>query len=345
MTTKRALAKAVEGTKPAARKRHAAQREETEQWLDSKGVQWVFVPDVSLDSIDKEKSLRNQARITQVLNEERLETYTEAMERGDVFPAAVAYLVEGMYVLIDGNHRLQAAENAGKKLSLYVVDSDTDSRTIITMTYEANAKHGLPNSVEDRQLHAVYLLRSGAASQEVVAAALNLSKGQVQKAWQKSKADERAHEMGILERQWVQLPVASRLRLGAIRTDEGFSAMADLAIRGGLSSAEIDQHVVAINRARSAKGQKDLVAEFTPLYRKRIQQSAGGMLKSGKGEVGPKRYYQMGVGQINRFKDEVDDIVAAFHDAEVSEALEMSKTLGNIVLQVIDGLEARQKKA
>lgn len=331
----------------AVARRHWAQREETELWLESKGVQWTFVPDVPIEDFDKDRSLRNQARITQVLNDERVETYKEAMERGDRFPAVVAYLVDGRYVLIDGNHRLEAAEQANKPLSVYAIASDTDPTTIIAMTYEANAKHGLPNSVEDRQLHAVFLLRSGATSQENAAAALNLSKAQVSKAWAKAKADERAHEAGLIERQWIGLPVAARLRLGAIRTDEGFNAMADLAIKANLTTDEIDRHVVDINRSRSAVGQKAIVEELKPVYRRRIQATAGGLAtKRGRGSgSSPRTFYQMGVGQIIRLQDNVETIVEGFADAEIEESINNSELLVLIATEIVEGLKKRQKGA
>src|SRR4051812_21285735 len=91
-------------------RRHPAQREDIEQWMTKeKGVKWTFVPKVETSEFDFDKSTRNQARINQPLNPERLETYIEALVRGDKFPAIVTYKVDGKYVVVDGNHRLHAA--------------------------------------------------------------------------------------------------------------------------------------------------------------------------------------------------------------------------------------------
>jgi hypothetical protein len=52
-----------------------------EEYLASKGVKWEFHPAVPTDQFDVDKSLHNQARHNAV-NEERVESYAEAMRRG-----------------------------------------------------------------------------------------------------------------------------------------------------------------------------------------------------------------------------------------------------------------------
>jgi hypothetical protein len=74
-----------------------------EEWLDKKGVKWEFLPAVSPESFDQEKSLRNQARVFAPLNEKRAEQYTEAMKRGDEFPPVIAHGKKNKMILLDGN--------------------------------------------------------------------------------------------------------------------------------------------------------------------------------------------------------------------------------------------------
>lgn len=327
-------------------RRHHAQREDIELWMtEEKGVQWIFRSDVPISQFDLDKSLRNQARINQVLNPERLETYTEAMRRGDRFPAVIAYKQDGKYVAIDGNHRLQAAKDANLPVSVYELAKETKPQVIIQMTYEANAKHGLPNSVEDRQLHAVFLIRSGATSQENAAAALNLSRTQVQRAWAKAKADDRAHDVGLLPRQWDSFPAAAKARLGAIRTDEGFAALTDLAWRAQLNTEEIDKHVVELNRSRSAVEQKKAVDRLKTVYRDRIQSTAGGLVKpDGRtGMKSPKVLLYAGLGQIMAHMDKVDSIVADAQDAEIQGLVDQCNMAIMFLDDVKKGLEKKQK--
>lgn len=328
-------------------RRHPAQREDIEKWMtDEKGVKWTFVPNVSVDAFDFDKSLRNQARINQVLNPERLETYSEAMQRGDVFPAVVAYKVDGKYVAIDGNHRLHAAKQSETNLSVYELDKDTKPQVIVQMTYEANAKHGLPNSVEDRQLHAVYLLKSGASSQENVAASLNLSRIQVQRAWAKAKADDRAHENGLLPRQWDSFSPSAKARMGAIRTDEGFAAFADLAWRAQLTGDEIDKHVVELNRSRSSAEQKKAVERLKTVYRDRVQTTGGGVVKRKPGSQGmksPKVVLYVGLGQIMSAEDKIPAILEATSDAEIQQLIDNCEEAIMFLQDVVKELKVKQK--
>lgn len=313
--------------------------------MEEKGVQWTFHKDVSITEFDLDKSLRNQARINQVLNEERLETYTEAMKRGDKFPAVIGYKVDGKYVAIDGNHRLQAAKNAGIDVAVYELDPFTKPNVIITMTYEANAKHGLPNSVEDRQLHAVYLLRSGATSQENVAASLNLSKGQVSKAWAKAKADDRANEVGLLPRHWDHFSHAVKSRLGSIRTDEGFAAMADLAFRAQLTADEVDKHVTEINRSRSAVEQKKVVDRLKSVYRSRIQATSAGVTSPrGSHKQGPKTYFYVGCGQLQALSEKIESIVNDAQVVEIPDMIAKAEEAQAVISLVVDALKAKQKE-
>ena len=63
---------------------------EIEEYLDAKGVKWTFRPKVSPDEFDIDKSLRNQARF-EPITEDRVNTYAEAMRRGDKFPPVIAH--------------------------------------------------------------------------------------------------------------------------------------------------------------------------------------------------------------------------------------------------------------
>ncbi len=81
-----------------------------EDYLEGKGVTWVFKPGVSPEEFDQDKSLHNQARFVPV-DDERVQTYTEAMRRGDRFPPVIAHGAKRL-VIADGNHRLLAASKA-----------------------------------------------------------------------------------------------------------------------------------------------------------------------------------------------------------------------------------------
>lgn len=74
--------------RPRVQVNTAGRRVEVEQWLDSHGVEWEYRPGVSLEDIDIEKSLRNQARVFTVLDPDVVDNYAEATKRGETAPAA-----------------------------------------------------------------------------------------------------------------------------------------------------------------------------------------------------------------------------------------------------------------
>ena len=66
------------------------------------------------DQFDADKSLHNQARFLPI-DEKRVETYTEAMRRGDQFPPVLAHGRMGKLVMAGGN--LPTASGRGNSVS------------------------------------------------------------------------------------------------------------------------------------------------------------------------------------------------------------------------------------
>ena len=107
-------------TKTVEKARFEAGDARIEDELSKRGITFTFEAKVSPEEFDRERSRNNQARF-EALDEAQVETYTEAMKRGDVFPPVVAYKRAGLYVVVDGNHRLEAASRAKKTLRVYDV--------------------------------------------------------------------------------------------------------------------------------------------------------------------------------------------------------------------------------
>lgn len=299
-------------------RRSPHRRADIEEWLDSKGVQYTFEPEVPLSQFDWDASLANQARIFKTLDEPTVDSYVEALSRGDKFPAVIAYWKDGKRVMVDGNHRGQSYKSVdAKTMPVYQIAKGTPAKTIVLMTFEANAKHGLPNTVEERLRHAIYLLDNG-ATQIATAQHLNLSTKAVQSAWTRYQADQRADAAGLLKHQWAAVPIASRQRLQSIRADETFEAMADLAIKAKLSSEEIAGHVGEINKIRSNKGQAEYVATLRDTYRKRVTENAAGTFtgrgQSGRQSQGPRHHLLIACGHLLAIN--IAGLGEEVHDAE-----------------------------
>jgi hypothetical protein len=235
-----------------------------EQHLEDRLVKWTYEESLSLGKFDENASLRNQARFDP-LHEEAVMRYSEAMERGDRFPALVAYKnTSGKYILIDGNHRFQAAKrNKYKDFDAYVVDGSPD--VIQVLTFEANARHGIPPSLEERTRHAIYLIDNG-ASIESAAGSTGLLVSTVNSAWGLERANRRARAVGVT-RGWNRLSKEQKGRLAGISTDAGFVAATNFAIDARLSSLETRKMTNEMRALRSDRAQVAAVEELKTQYR------------------------------------------------------------------------------
>lgn len=227
-----------------------------EKHLEDRLVKWDYLEGVPLDQFDEKLSLRNQARF-EPLNDDTVARYTEAVERGDQFPAVVATRTKGgSLVLLDGNHRFQAHKKAKiDNLDVYVVTASPE--TLQVLTFEANSRHGLPPSIEERQRHAIYLIDNG-ASHEAAAASTGLTFVQARSAWNAERAERRARSLGIT-RGWNRLTKDQRERLAAISSDAGFVEAAKLTIDSRLSAADTRKLTVAMKNLRSDQAQVEQV--------------------------------------------------------------------------------------
>ncbi len=108
--------------------------------------------DLSLIEIDESV----QSRIG--INQQTLDEYIEAWEKGDNFPPVELYFDEQTYWVGDGFHRIKSRLKAnvrGNKIEAIVHHGDR--RDAILHSVGANAKHGLRRTNEDKR-HAVELL-------------------------------------------------------------------------------------------------------------------------------------------------------------------------------------------
>ena len=228
-----------------------------EEYLDAKGVTWEFIRNVGVDQFDLDKSLHNQARFT-AIDEKRVEAYAEAMKRGDNFPPVIAHGKMGKLIAADGNHRTQAAVRANKPVNVYLISGDP--QTIVLITFDANTRHGLPTSEDERVQQALYLMDNG-ASVRAAAAALAIPEKLVNAASIRRNTDLRFLQNGIDPLVTDKITEPVKRRLAQISTDEGFVAAVDLAHRSGMTSTEAFTFVTEINELRSSQKQVEFIQE------------------------------------------------------------------------------------
>ena len=307
-----------------------------EEYLLSKGVDFVFHPSVGTDQFDAEKSLRNQARLLAPLDQARVEQYSEAMRRGERFPPVIAHGSPSKYVIADGNHRLNAARLAKKPVAMYHIVGD--ARTIVLITFEANTRHGLPTNEDERIQHALYLLDNGATIPEA-AAALSVTKRLVEKASQTRAADQRFVDADLPLMIIEKLSEPVKRRLCMISTDEGFAAAVNLAVEAALTSTDTYGLVAGVNELRSSDKQVAYVQEQRELYADRINATGGGVLKR-KMVLGPKARLGLAMSNITNLPSDLEEITSKWVGPEREEAAKRMRTAARRLNEIAKALQA-----
>lgn len=253
-----------------------AHNADIERWLDSHGVEWTYRANLPTEEIDRLASHRNQARIAGPINEDTVVLYAAAMEGGSKFPPVVVWQrPDTKYVVVDGNHRVAAYDLAEiDKTDAYVTAQLTDGQKA-ALTYEANTKHGLPTSLDERLRQAVNLVEMG-TTQKGASQMLGIPSHKVMAAYQAFETDKRMQRLGVAR--WDQLGSSLRRRLNAIRDDDVFAAAAQVAIESKMTTPEISEFVVRINEIPRATAQMEIVARERASRKRDIRSTAGGRI-------------------------------------------------------------------
>lgn len=314
---------------------------QVEEWLASKEVGYKFA-EIPIGKFDFDLSQRNQARIAFPISEPTLASYVEAMKRGDEFPPVVGHMVGTKYVIIDGNHRLNAHRVVGTDMiPTYVLAKNTANQMIMSLTFEANTRHGLPNSVEERQNHAVHLISSLGITYEDTAAALNLTYTQVQTAMLKYKADKRALDMGIKPYVWAKLSQSSKKVIAGIRDDDSFVAAVALTHKATLSSTEVQALTKNLNLAATKTARAAVLTEARSLYKTRVEET-GGSGKDGKRFFRPRQHLGLGLGNISRAHALLESLTSIVTPDEKEELLGRIETAQEQLSAIHDSISSAE---
>lgn len=313
-----------------------ARSKDVEKWLDEHHVSWEFDGAFPVEDISIEESLQNQARLHEPINRATVETYAAAMERGDEFPAIVLIRpgIDYLAVTADGNHRLMAAvETGAKKVGAYVVRGEPSSARMVTLTMEANARHGQPTNLAERLEQAVYLVAQG-ATQKRAAASCNVPVGQLQARLNKERAETRGLEAGVKPGQWSELSRAVRIKLATIATDEGLKAAASLAYTANLSLPQVTALVSEVNATRSGAKQVAVVKAFASTL---VDKTSG---PAAKGKATPKQRYALAVSGILSLPDSLgSSLVKSFAPNERKAAAKQARDAARKLTALASALE------
>lgn len=303
-------------------------------------VDWRYVSGVKPTQFDQDKSLHNQARF-EPIDQPTVDLYTEAVKRGDHFPAVLAYRPgpRQRYVIIDGNHRLAAHIAAGVVVDIYEIDRDTHPHTIALLTFASNTHHGKPTSESERVHQAIWLIDSGASINNA-AAAVSIGVAALKRAIGRAQADQRADDANLKRNEWDALTASVKTRLLNISTDEGFGAAAVLAYQAQLSMIEVAELVAQMNANKSASKQLALVKALRELHQHRIQAGGGGVLNTAhRRTMGPKQRVNMAVAQALALPEDYASIVKSYARPERADASKRMREAGERLTHLADLLD------
>lgn len=302
---------------------HPSRSPQIEQYLTDRGFTWEYRIGIPLKEFDEEKSLRNQARVGKPIDKGTVERYIIDLTNGDVFPALIAAEASKSRPLLiaDGNHRFQAHKAAGREsVDAYVVIKASPA-AITTLTFEANTKHGLPTSEEDRLHQALYLMDAGLSAEDA-ARRLGLRPATLRAASNLAAVDRRADECRLNRNAWDRLPNSVKLRLGQISTDEGFGAMGKLVLDAGLRTEDVAKCVNDMAPLRSSAKQVEYVKAARLTYAEHLQTGGkpGERATIGRQARSGRHRYGMLLGNLAAMP-EPNEIIGRMTDDEKPEWL------------------------
>jgi len=241
-------------------------------WLTKRGVEYTYQGDFPLYTIDRDASLKNQARVGAPLLEEVVERYTIAMSNDAQFPPIVVYAAgKNKYIVIDGNHRLQAAIRAEKPLDAYVVTNPSPEQISI-LTYESNVTHGEPTTLAEREQQALDLVNRGISATDA-AKIMGVRLARLEYLTNDQRATERLVALGYDANDFG---ITARRRLNNIHSDVVLSQMASLVKDAKLTYEQVDEIVPRINAQRNEAQQLSVVTEARRDFDGVIKATAGG---------------------------------------------------------------------
>lgn len=227
--------------------------------------------EVDFSDIDLDASKKNQARFLP-LHDDVVVSYGSAMEQGDVFPPVIMMGTKGKYVVLDGNHRVAAAMLVGYTHATAFVCKNITKAQAELLTFEANARHGLPTSNEERLSQAVYLVGIGNRAKEV-AHALAVSENALYRALATKRATDRLVRLGFRSDAMSDF---FKRRLDAIASNTVLKPASDLVLKAKLDSAEMNELVTDINKTQSEADALAVVDTWQKRHAGRVRSTSGG---------------------------------------------------------------------
>jgi len=258
-----------------------------EQALEKQGVKWCYVESITIDSIDRTRSLSNQVRLDEPISTELVDRYAASMKEGYEFPAIVVYRTgpKSKFITLDGNHRREAIlKNHGTVTDAYLVEN-TDPMVIDRLkgTFNNRVNGKLLSRTEIVQ-HAIDYVRRYGVTTKVAAKEWGLHE-------QSLSVQIRIHDARDCLKQ-------HNIRINPTVTDEIIRDMVPLRTIGddvfvkavqavsmsGANRDDAEDLVRSVKKAATLEGKTKVIDDFinSDLARDRKAQTKGGTVKNRK---------------------------------------------------------------
>jgi hypothetical protein len=241
---------------------------------------WAFVK-IDCSRIDREKSLLNQARLNNALDEQNLKEIQMSLEEGKKLPAIIVFpnKYSQKFEIGDGNHRFEKSSDYQSVMAYVVNTANEDLKRRITLL--ANQWHGLKNPEEVRITHAANECEHHGMTEEDAALMFHVQRGKIREELAHRKfqaAFGSIPKSGALDRNIQRAISDVKDKLGLSNTGK----LVKLAVSvEGITANQIREYGNKYKNSISASEQEALISDMDKHFDRVIKQKKhGGTLKS-----------------------------------------------------------------
>lgn len=232
-----------------------------ENWFTENNINFEWVEDYNLSTVDEQKSLKVQSRV-ETRDSGVVASYASMMKAGDRFPAIVVLKGVGLDTVPAGLHRFGALKECGvERCSVYLLPEDTDPDFIQELAVRTNTVHGRDLSPSELAIWAKKYSAQG-YSTERVASILNVARSRAAVLVRTGKAQDRYTRLGGTATSWAKINQSTANLLYGIGLDDFFKPMTDLCAKHQPNTQIVKASCQALSEASSFEEKTMILEDF-----------------------------------------------------------------------------------
>lgn len=327
-----------------------------ESQLARLGISWQFVSDVKLYQIDVRQSQRNQKRHNQpTLSDEhwqRIAAYF-AENPTAAAPAIILHTISGQkrpayqYIVLDGNHRLAAAQHLRQKtIAAYVLSGLSDAMIELLIRSQDTPRY-LPQDEASVSANVLYLVTEYQFNDKQIAAEMGLSVSKVSQIRRNETVRNRLRQLKI---EPFGLGEGVLDRLSAVQNDEVLAKLAQLALDAKLPTDIVSHLVTEINRLHNDSDQLALLRGKEHQYGDiRLRKRQAVLASVSSASPRPTDPLSRAISQISRATQRLQSNggrIAQYAPADsIADLVAVTSTLNQVVKELVSGNKLTQPLA